>query len=247
MLNRMPMDDVRRKIYLDLFASPWTLIPIVGGLTALLGSFAVGGNTTLTFAGITGVLAGAGIFASRLIFGLEKLTERAYQYVVERQQKEQMKALNDLRRRLERDEDPRTQRLLHMLWQLYRALEADVKSGKIGAAAQDVLESVDRLFTVCVDHLERSYDLWKKARRMRGAARDSTLQRREGLITEVEESAGFLTKKISQLEMIADKTHKSELARLREELDESIRVAREVENRKSELATKPRYDESEFE
>ncbi|MEM8678679.1 MAG: hypothetical protein AAGF97_04895 [Planctomycetota bacterium] len=241
------MDEVRRKIYLDLFASPWTLLPLVGGLTALLGSWAVGGNTELTFAGIAGVMAGAGIFASRIIFGLEQLTERAYSYVIERQQRQQLKALNSLKRKLQRDEDPRTEKLLTLLWQMYKTLEQDIKEGKIGTAAHEVLEGVDRLFTVCVDHLERSYDLWRKSKRMRGDGRDSALRRRETLISEVEESAGFLAKKIDQLEIIADDAHQSELARLRAELDESIRVAREVENRKTELTENESYDPSEFE
>lgn len=241
------MDEVRRKIYLDLFASPWTLLPIVGGVTALLGSWAVGGNTELTFAGITGVLTGVGLFASRIIFGLEKLTEKAYEYVVERQQREQAKALEHLRKRLENDDDPRTQQLLTLLWQLYKSLEQDIKSGKIGSVAHEALESVDRLFTVCVEHLERSYDLFKKSRRMRGDARKVTLGRRERLISEVQESATFLARKIDQLGTVADEQHKSELARLRAELDETIRVARTVERRKSGLDAQRQYDESEFE
>jgi hypothetical protein len=65
------MDPVKRKIYLDLFAAPVTLVPLVGGLTALMAAWALGGHGLLTFLGISSVLAGIGMFASRLIFGLE--------------------------------------------------------------------------------------------------------------------------------------------------------------------------------
>ena len=90
------MDEVKRKVYLDLFASPMTLLPFVGGATALLGSWAIGGVSLLTFGGIAGMVIGAGVFASRLIFGLDKLTERAYQYSQDQQQQMQLKSLQQL-------------------------------------------------------------------------------------------------------------------------------------------------------
>ena len=61
---------------LDLFASPGTLIPIVAGLSSLLYAWAVGGDPTAGAIGIVGVLGGAGHFASRLVLGLEDMTQR---------------------------------------------------------------------------------------------------------------------------------------------------------------------------
>ena len=74
---------MKRKILLDIFASPGTVLPIAGGITALLASWAVGGQSALNFAGVVGILGGFGIFASRLILGLEKITRDAYDHVMD--------------------------------------------------------------------------------------------------------------------------------------------------------------------
>ena len=42
--------DVRRKVLLDLFASPGTLLPTVGGLSALILSWAIDGGSSLSHA-----------------------------------------------------------------------------------------------------------------------------------------------------------------------------------------------------
>ncbi len=242
------MDDVKRKVYLDLFASPVTLLPVVGGLTALLASWAVGGNALLTFAGVAGIVGGLGMFASRLIFGLEKLANQAYQYVLEKQQQKQAEALHELDTKLQRDRDPRTERLLRQLWDLYETLKQDIQAGKIGAAAHEVLESVDRMFQVCVDYLDRSYQLWDKAHKQSGGARQQTMDQRDELVREVEQSVNFLETKIGQLEHLNTRKSKSELAELRAELDETIRVARRAEECAANLTGGEKiYDESEFE
>lgn len=237
------MDDVKRKVYLDLFASPVSLLPMVGGLTALLGSWALGGSAWLTFLGVAGIVGGLGMFASRLIFGLEKLTQRAYEYVVERQQRQQLAALHELDKKLQQDRDPRTEQLLRRLWQLYSTLEKDIKEGKITTAAHEVLEGVDRMFRVCVGYLERSYQLWEKANRQLGDARRHTLQQRDTIVTEVGDSVQFLEHKIEQLENLNMGRSHTELSALRAELDETIRVARRVEQRTAELlGEQPRDD-----
>ena len=74
------MDDVRRKVLLDIFAAPGVLLPLAGGLTALIASWAVGGNPALNFGGIAGILGGVGIMASRLILKLDRITQEAYDY-----------------------------------------------------------------------------------------------------------------------------------------------------------------------
>ncbi len=241
------MDDVKRKVYLDLFASPVSLLPIVGGLTALLAAWGVGGSPLLAFVGVAGIVGGIGLFASRLIFGLEKLTQRAYEYVVERQQRQQMEALHDLDKKLQGDQDPRTEQLLRRLWQLYTTLEKDVKDGKITVVAHEVLESVDRMFKVCVGYLERSYQLWDNAHTQRGDARQRTLKQRDTLVTEVEDSVQFLENKIDQLQNMNMGRSKSQLSALRAELDETIRVARRVEQRTEEMmGERKKYDDADF-
>ena len=137
---------------------------------------------------------------------------------------------------------------MSQLWHLYKALEKDVKAGDIPAAAHGVMDSVDRMFHVCVDHLRQSYKLWQSAQQTTGRSRENTLRQREELIQEVEQSVSHLEQTIDQLQTVSSKRSKSELARLREELDETIRVAKRVEQRTEELMEKPKsYDPAEFE
>ncbi len=241
------MKEVRRKVLLDLFASPLTLLPVVGGLTLLLAAWATR-SAPLTFAGLAGILGGIGVFASRMIFGLERLTNRAYEYVLEQQQQQQIESLRALEGKLRKDRDPRTQNLLRQLWQLYKALEKDIKAGKIPTAAHGVMDSVDRMFHVCLGHLQQSYKLWQAAQRMTGRSQENTLRQREELIQEVEQSVSHLEQTIDELQTVSSKRSKSELARLREELDETIRVAKRVEQRTEELVENQKsYDPAEFE
>ena len=73
------MDKVKKKVLLDLFGSPGAVLPIVAGMSAWVLSWAIDGNTLLNLGGLVGVLGGAGFLATRLIFGLERITENAFQ------------------------------------------------------------------------------------------------------------------------------------------------------------------------
>ncbi len=242
------MDEVKRKVYLDLFASPVTLLPTVMGITTLLGSWALGGQPALTFGGLSGILIGGGLFCSRLIFGLDKLTEQAYQYAREKQQKEQIDSLRQLHKRLKEDNDPRTERLLNRLWTLYKMLQQDVEDGKIKVGANDVFEGVHRMFHVCLDHLDRSFDLWTTSQKMSRSARQGVLAQRETVLAEVESACDHLEKTIDELHGFLTEQAQTSLTELRDELNETIQAARKAEQRTRSLMEQNRsYDETEFE
>lgn len=235
MSQKRASDAVRRKVLLDIFAAPTSLLPVAGGLTALMASWATGGDATMTFAGIAGVLSGIGILASRLILGLDKLTENAYDYYVDRQRHEQEANLQRLDQQLEADNDPRTQNCLRELRHLYARLKSKVDSGRITPAAYDVIEGVDNMFSVCVKQLEHSLELWETAKTMRGPARDSMVAQREELVREICDTVIHLGNTVEQFHLVTTKKNREDLARLRAELDESLEIARRVEERKAEL------------
>ncbi len=238
------MDDVRRKVWLDIFAAPGVLLPLAGGLTALIASWAVGGNPALNFGGIAGILGGVGIMASRLILKLDRITQEAYDYFVQKQRSQQEQALEKLEQRLLLDQDSRTQTSLRTLRHLYGRLKEKVDSGTVTPAAYGVIEGVDKLFQSCVKQLESSADLWETAQNMRGSARKAMLEQREQLVQEVTEAVEHLGQTVERFHELETGRHRSELGRLRRELDESMRVAREVERRTAEL-TQPSQLESE--
>lgn len=214
------MDDVRRKVFLDIFAAPGVLLPIAGGLTALMASWAIGGNPALTFGGVAGVLGGLGLMASRLILKLDRITQDAYDYFVHTQRRQQEESLEQLEQRLLLDQDPRTQTSLRTMRHLYDRLKEKVDSGKVTPAAYGVIEGVDKLFHSCVKQLEASVDLWEMAQSIEGPARTAMLQQREQLVTEVNEAVEHLGRTVERFHEVETGRHRSDLARLRKELDE---------------------------
>lgn len=229
------MDEVKRKVYLDLFASPYNLVPIAGGITSLMASWAVGWEPTLTMAGIMGVLGGLGVTATRLIFGLEDLTEQAYDYQLDKQQKDKEAQLDRLDALLQGDHDPRTESCLRELRLLYDSLQKAVEKGNINASSYEILEGVGKVFDETVKQLEHSHSLWETARRMRGPARESILQQRDEVIRDVCITVSDVGQMVDKYLLTKTKQKRSELNKLRRELDESIEAARRAEARTAAL------------
>ena len=60
------MDPVKRKVISELFLAPSVLLPIVGGISAGLLSWAMGGIGLLTLAAAAGILGGLGWMMTRI-------------------------------------------------------------------------------------------------------------------------------------------------------------------------------------
>ena len=237
------MDEVRKKVLLDLFASPWTLIPLVGGLSSWLLSWGVNGNSTLNLVGLGGVLIGLGIQATRLIFGVEELTEKATRYLSEKERKERDKKLDQLRARLRKDDDPRTEECLRRLRKLYAIFEEEPAKGNTVIFR----EKVDKLFHAAIRQLDQSFALWEKAKRLPGPTKRPLLKKRSEAIDEVVLTVNHLTRTVEQYHAFQMKDSDDELAKLREELDATIEIARRADDRIDAMHTSKSYDEAEFE
>ena len=223
--------DVRKKVLLDLFASPSTLLPIAGGLSALILSWAMEGVAAMNVVGLVGILGGVGWFATRLIFKLEEITNNAYKYLHRQEMKKQEEALDDLDKKLAKDRNPRTQECLRELRRLYGTFVQDDQSGKINRSTHEILEIVEELFRASVAQLRVSYDLWERARNMTGDSKENTLQERDQVVREVVDTIQHLDRTIKQFASFSVKENQDKLSRLRGELDEAMRVARRTDER----------------
>jgi hypothetical protein len=233
---------------LDLFASPGTLIPIVAGLSSLMFSWAIGGDAMANAIGIVGVLGGVGHFASRLVLGLEDMTQRAYDAILDKHQQEQDRALDDLQERLKGDEDDRTETCLRELRRLYEAFRSGCSAGQMAGTYHQVVSQVEQIFRASVEQLQRSLQLYELSEKLSGQARMDILDERERVIQEVIETRGHLGRTIEQFQTFATRRDQSELSRLRDELDETLQVAQKTEQRMASFGQKEAvYDESEFE
>ena len=242
------LDEVKRKVMIDLFASPGTLAPIVVGLTSLMYSWAVGGNPAANAIGIMGVLGGIGFFASRLVLGLEGMTERAYKAMMQRHRTQQNEALDELQRQLEGDQDHRTEACLAHLRNLYDTFQQSCSQGQVATAHHHLVSQVEEIFNASVRQLKRSLDLYQISQTLTGKAQTKVLTEREQVIREVVETRDHLSAAIEQFHAFTTRRNQSELGRLREELDETLRVAQRTEERMAEIGQHEKtYDESEFE
>ncbi|TWT29197.1 hypothetical protein KOR34_53370 [Posidoniimonas corsicana] len=238
------MDDVKKKVLLDLFVSPWTLAPIVGGLSALLVSWGMDGNTALSLFGVGSVLTGLGIQATRLIMGVEELTEKAHGYLTEKEKREQTEKLDQLAARLSQDDDPRTEECLRRLRSLYGSLEADPPTGHTAVAFR---QKVDKLFHAAVRQLQRSLELWEKAKRLPVGTGRPLLDERKKAVNEVVLTVNHLASTVEQFHAYQLKDTDDELATLREELGKTIEAARRADEVIDSLDSPTMYDKAEFE
>jgi hypothetical protein len=242
------LDEVKRKVFVDLFASPGSVVPVVVGLTSLMYSWAVGGDPMANAVGIVGVLGGLGYFASRLTLGLETITRRAYESILQQHRDEQNRALDELERRLTADDDPRTEMSLRQLRSLYDTFQQSCQGGKLNATHHQLVTQVEDIFHASVRQLKRSLQLHHLGGTLTGRARDQLIDERERVIREVLETRDHLSSAIEQFQTFALRRNNSELGRLREELDETLRVAKRTEERIAKIGREDKpYDESEFE
>ena len=237
------MDSVKKKVLLDLFVSPWTIVPIVGGLSAWLLSWGIDGNATLNLIGLAGVMAGVGIQATRLIFGIEELTEKAYAYLTEQEKAAQDQRLAELSTRLENDGDPRSEECLRRLRRLYDSLDSGAPKGATAIMFRD---KVEELFRAAVRQLERSLELWERSQQLPGNVGSLLLKERRKAIDEVVLTVNHVTRTVEQYHAFQMKESDHELAKLREELDQTIQAARRADEAINAIG-KPQYDGAEYE
>ena len=238
------MDDVKKKVLLDLFVSPWTVVPIVGGLSAWLVSWGIDGNGVLNVIGLGGLLTGLGVQASRLIFGIEELTEKAHGYLTEKERRDRDARLDQLARKLKKDDDPRSQECLARLRKLYASLEEDGSANHVTIAFR---EKVDKLFRAAVRQLERSLELWERARRLPGKTGRPLLAERRQAIDEVVITVNHLARTVEQYNAFRFRDTDDELAKLRDELDQTIQAARRADEYIDAIDRPTTYDPKEYE
>jgi hypothetical protein len=228
--------ELKKRVLTDLLAHPLTFGPAVAGLSTLL--IAWGGELGLgwaTFLGFSGVLASIGSMATQWLLRADDLTRRAYEALETEAAQQKQRELDHLYQRLKQDKDPRDEKLLKQLREIHQRFREDT-SWVARLSQQSVVEitnKVEKLFAGCIMTLERSLDLAQAAARMTTQdGRRSALEARERLLEEVAQSLRQMAQTIDGVLAMGLTEHSaSDLARIRQELDESLSVARRVEER----------------
>jgi len=227
---------LRRKLILKLMSSPMTLVPMMAGVSAIAGSWAMDVNMGLgLFVGLAAFMIAGGAFMTRLIVGGENAARKAIDELQHETLAEQEQALDDLESRLKEDGDKRTEAALGDLRAIAEAFEhKDLwTDGLNSKSAFDIMDGVGRLFDRCVGSLEQTLHLWQLAGKMQTkSARRPILEQREEIIKEVARSIGQLGKILVDVQKFEGTSESTAgLGSLRDELDQSLDFAKQVEEK----------------
>ncbi len=237
LFDKLKWRGLRKRAIVDAFSKLDTSIPIVLGLAALIAVVVLSAGPILAVLAIIALLFGIWRFIWRGLSGVQQVAVQ-FQRMFESHATQQQRSLADLKAKLHGDRDSRTHKLLASLVQLRQTLEQDIQSGGFSVLTGDVLRHVDQVFNVCVEHLEMTYQLWQSAQ---GDPLDPSqkLRQREILIAEVQASVEQLQKILDHMHQRAVGSKTLELQRLRVELEQTMRIAKRVEQRTDELLHPP--------
>lgn len=226
----MALNDARKKVLLDIFGHPLTVLPVAVGTACFILSWAVGGFALLTLGGIFGWLGGFGTAATRLALSGGELLQKQRQYEHEEKLEEERERLDALDSKLVKDRDNRTQTCLREIRRLYDILRDDVREGKVSGSGYRLLETVEALFHACVQLLEDSYDLYETYKLMEKGtdARKKLKKQRDEKVEKCLETTEHLRQAIKQFHELKSNTSARSIDKLRAELDRQIEVARKV-------------------
>jgi hypothetical protein len=233
-------EEFRKKYLIRLLSSPLTLFPFVLGITILIALWAFSMKIGVAiFAAIACILGAFGVFFTRLALGSETISNSVIEEMQETVARERERRLDELDRNLVEDGDGRTESCLRDLRALARAFqETPAGSGGLGPRyAFDIASGVEDLFNRSVVSLEQTLDLWRTAAKLgTPEAKRPVLDQREKIIEEVRRSIEQLGKVLAGVQSLKTGMEAgSDLARIREELDEQLSVAKRVGERMRSL------------
>lgn len=228
------MDPVKRKVISELFFAPSVVLPIVGGISAGLLSWATGGSGYMTGAAVVGVLGGVGWMLTRMIFKVEDITEKAMEAEAKKLRDEENRRLDALAQKLRTDRDHRTQDYLTLLRSLQHEFEEASSRPGVQFRSARMREQISKVLGAAVDQLAQSYRLWELSENLVGDARDKVLHNREKVLEEVEETVDRLKLTTDHIKEVIASDSQVDLAAMRDELETTMRIAKRTEERMRE-------------
>jgi hypothetical protein len=238
------MNEIRKKIILDLCVTPTTIGTGSLGVSLLLISWAIGASAIWPFLGFISILIGIGAIATNWLFNLEAISKKAVETLRDQAEAAQDLKLDELDELLCRDRDPRDQGYLRDLRAIYDELKEDVAQGKLSKyVTPDTLVQLEELFQACVKSLRYSYDLWESSKAARGGPKNKILQERENVLTEIGKSVERFTENVTTIRSLSHKTQNGDLSKLRTDLDRSLEIARRTEAEMRDISVDEKYKE----
>lgn len=228
------MNDFRKKILLDLFVTPITVLPMTIGISLLMLSTILGSGWG--FIGFCCCLLGIGGLVTNFLFNLRNICDRAIMQLMEKKTKDRNTALDELDVKLSSDRDPRDQTALRNLRGIYDCLMEDLRNGKIDAAVpSSMFDQIESIFDGCVVQLERQHEIWQTSRKVTGHLKNGLLKQKDSILDEVELSVKSLAEVVDEVRALGLKSHTGELSKLQQRLNSQLVAAKATDQLSTEL------------
>jgi len=240
--------QIRRKVFLRLLGHPVVIAPLLLGVTGCTAAWTLDWPSALGwFALVAGALGSAGAYLTRLLLDNGKTAGAVITEMEQRDQQAIQSALDELDRRLcSSDNDPRPETALRDLRALVRAFDefADKTDSLHSPAVIDVRSLVRHIFDSSVRSLEQFIDPAATAKILHlPEARKPLLEQREKIIADIQVGIKQLGGTLAALQQLGTGSQSTrELARLRDELDQSLQIASRVEDRLNSLLDQTESD-----
>ena len=234
-----------KRVMADILGSPLVLMPFMVGSAAFASLFALGlkGSVAVgaVLIGLAGTLAAAGTFLTKFILGRDDRIRKLVEASRSKAKLDKRKALDHFHHRLTMDGDERTETAmqdLRSLRQAFRQLDK-IAPDLNRAMIEDIQERSEELFQQCVSSLDKTLQLWKTAESLASeTARKPILEQREKLVGDVVQTVEHMSRTLASVQGITSRSDgDARLQRLRGELDQSLEVAKKVEQRVDSLLT----------
>jgi len=226
--------DVFKQRFLSAVTSRLFWLPTALG--AAIGLFS---DPPAAWLGWGAVGFGVATLVWNLTVGSRQLTTRATSKLRSEANREHRAYLRRLQQKLRTDRDPRTGEMLRKLRDLYGRLDELSADPQLQQSWQiEVVGQIHNLYQSSLTALERSFELWERSQVM------ATDESRQQLLDWRADVLGEVGRSIEQLATTADQVQASalkrelpedDLAQMRQELEQGLSVARNVEQQIEKL------------
>ena len=234
------MNDLKKRILLDLLVTPTTMLPNLLGASMMLTSEILGG--TAAFFGFCSLAVGLGVMATNVLINYDKVAAEAIRKLEEEKRKDKNRSLDDLARKLEvarmrysRSKNGRPVRYLKELRAVRDSFFDDIREGRIENAPSSLQNQVDEIFDSCVEQLERQLDIVSTANKLSGDLKEQLLEQRNAILKDVEASIAEINNVVSEIRVLDLKENMEETKRLQERLRLQLTVARRTKEVMNEV------------
>ena len=224
------MKDLRSRVLYNLFLHPLVASAFVVGFVLLVLSFE--GPRVFRFYGF-GLLAIAVVtLMLRATVLFQNVVSCSFAQIYEEKNRTQRKQLDDLDIKLSNDDEPRNEKALRELRDVYETLAQTVQSGIV--REYDFLNTAQKLFTHCVANLRESYLKRRNANHLPSESKIVLIQQSEELLKEVEVGVSSLAKALVEIQGL-NGPRRGELSEIQKELEDRIQFAKKVEEKVQNL------------